>query len=150
MRVIDDRDYLSPRGNLALWYAFLGAPVVWFIDLGFVYFWVSPSCVLRTSLPLYLIDGVALVLALFALLIGYNIWQDTGEELPGEHATRTDRSRFMAVVGIMMSGLFSLIIAGHILATAILGPCIPLPRVRNTPDTFLQTTQPLYAEAPRR
>lgn len=145
MRPPGEKTYLQPWGNAALWYAFLGAPIVWAIDLFLVWFAVSPACVTQNSLPLYLIDGTALLLSLASGWTGYLIWKDTGEEMPGEHATRTDRSRLMAVVGAMMSGLFSLIIAGHILATIIIGPCIPLPRVRMTPDAMRTIEAPMLA-----
>ena len=144
--MIGGKRYLAPNGNLAIWFAFLGAPVVWFTAMVFVYFNVARACVVGSSLSLYIIDGAALAIILLAGFIGYSIWVDTGEELPGEHGTRTDRSRLMAVVGIMMSSLFGVVVAGHIVAMMIVGPCIPLPRVRFTPDAVVETQQPLFAQ----
>lgn len=132
-----DRAYLRRRGSIGLWYAFLGAPIAWGLELFVIYPAVPYACSHDAPVFLYVIGIVGLLLSLGAGLVGYSIWSDAGEELPGDHATRMDRSRLMAVVGMMASTLFSLIIIGQLVATAIIGPCIPLPRVRFTPDALV-------------
>lgn len=141
------RDVFSLRGNAALWYAFLGSPVVWSIELFFIYIAVPVACVTEANAILYAINGVSILLSAGAGIVAYLIWGTTGGELPGEHGSRTDRTRLMVVVGFMSSGLFTLILVGQLLATIIVGPCVPLPRIRFTPDVLLETPAPLYAEA---
>jgi hypothetical protein len=41
----------------------------------------------------------------------------------------------------MFSGLITLILLGELLAIAVKGPCIPVPRLRFSPDASTPTTQ---------
>lgn len=152
MRADVDRSYLGNRGSVALWYALFGAPFAWFLELCLSYPVVSYACDSGNVWTLYAMHAVALLFALGAGAVGYSLLMDAGAELPADHATRTDRSRLLASVGMMFSGLFSLILVGHLISTAVLGPCIPLPRERFTPDTFVAPASSpalAYAEAHR-
>jgi hypothetical protein len=141
MRADVDRSYLSNSGSVALWYAFLGAPICWFAEQLVNYPAVPFACSHKTILPLLIINLVGMALTIGSGVVAYSIWNDVGPELPGEHATRTDRTRMMAVIGMMFSGLFTAVVVGHFISILVLGPCIPLPRVRYTPDALSQPAQ---------
>ena len=131
------RNYLSSHGSITLWYGFLGAPLAWFFALLFSYPLVPYACWSGNVWTLYALNLVALILTLGAGGTAYRMFADTGAELPGDHATRTDRTRLMAAAGIIFSGLFSLIVIAHLVSTAIMGPCIPVPREPLSPDTYI-------------
>ncbi|HEX6560125.1 MAG TPA: hypothetical protein VF021_11700 [Longimicrobiales bacterium] len=138
MRVDADRSYLSRHGSVALWFALLGAPCAWFLGLVLSYPVVPYACYSGHVWTLYAISAIALLVVLGAGVVGYGLLMDTGAELPGDHASHTDRTRLLAAVGMMFSGLFALILIGHIASTAMVGPCIPLPRERFTPDAYVE------------
>jgi putative membrane protein len=73
----------------------------------------------------------------FAGYTAYAIWRAAGHRASEDEATTTDRSRFIAEVGMAISALFALILLGQWAAVVILGPCIPLPRVPFTPDAMV-------------
>src|SRR5215216_2455471 len=105
MRPDADRTYLSRRGSTALWFAFFGAPLIWSLDLFLVYVTVPYACMTGRTVLLYMLSGSALLISLASGWVGYSIWSDTGQGLPEDQATRSDRSRLLAVVGMMSSGL---------------------------------------------
>ena len=150
MRVDADHSWLDTHGSTALWYAMLGSPFVWAIQLFFMYPAVPYACSSKSTVWLYVIGGLALLLSVASGLVAYNIWNEAGAELPGEYATRTDRTRLMVAVGMIFSALFSTILLAQLIATAILGPCIPLPRVKYTPDAAASHATQLYATAEAR
>jgi len=137
MRAEVERGYLSHHGSAALWYGFLGAPFAWFLGLVSAYPVVPYACWSGHVWTLYAINLIALLLIIGAGVVSYRLLVATGAELPGDHATRTDRTRMMAAVGMMFSGLFALILIGHLISTAVIGPCIPEPREPLSPDTYL-------------
>jgi hypothetical protein len=128
------RSELGLQGSAALWYAFLGAPIVWFVQLGLIYIMVPLACVANNTAILHVIDLVALALALLAGWLALRIWRRTGSGGETQPADPETRSRFMALIGMMASPLFSLVLLAQLLGIIVLGPCIPLPRVRFTPD----------------
>jgi len=143
------RKHLSRQGSAGLWFAFLGAPIAWFVDLFFLYFSVTYACVTGRVMTLYVLAALPLLVSLAAAVVGYGIWRDTGAGLPQDQATRMDRSRLLAVMGLMMTGLTVAILVGQLVAIAVLGPCIPLPRVRFTPDASGPAIRgPLTAKSP--
>ena len=124
MNEVRERKYLSPSGSPSLWYAFLGAPIVWFIQLNVGYFAVPYACKFDRTFVLYAIVLSALALTVFAAWLANSIWRREGGWDPGEYASPPERSRFLAVMGLMFSGLVALILLGELVAIAVKGPCI--------------------------
>ena len=107
----------------ALWFGLFGAPVVWSIQLMLNYGLVAYSCFPgsepRTT-PLFgglritvLVAGVvALAIALAAGITAWRSWRATRHEHPGSHEALLEvgegRTRFMALAGMLVSGLFVL------------------------------------------
>ena len=146
----EHRAELKLHGSATLWYGFLGAPAVWFIQLCFIYLAVPIACVTENSVPLHVLDLSALALTLLAGWVAYSIWRRAGGGSETEPATLESRSRFMALIGMMASGLFSLVLIAQWLGILVLGPCIPLPRVRFTPDALNPPAQEvIFARAAR-
>lgn len=133
-RIRLSKNYLHDAASWLLWYAVFGAVISWLIELFVIYLSVSYACVSGNVLWLYVLNVAALMVALGAALASYSIWQDTGAGLPSEHATRVDRTKMLAVVGLMFSTLTVMVLVGQLLAIPIIGPCIPLPRQMMMPD----------------
>jgi hypothetical protein len=107
----------------ALWFGLFGAPLVWSIQLMLNYGLVAYSCFPGSeprSTPLFgglrttvLIAGVvALAIALAAGVTAWRSWRATRHEHPGGQEYLLEagegRTRFMALAGMLVSGLFVL------------------------------------------
>ena len=81
------------------------------------------ECYGGSKRPLYLIAIVALVLTAFGGLISLVNWRNAkgqGDDFDGN----ITRSRFMAVLGMLSSGMFFVVIVAQGLATLVLHPCL--------------------------
>ena len=116
----------------AMWFAILGAPVAWSVQQ-----LVNPPMFAHGCFPhdvpltdsiwsntrtvATLVEVVALAVCILAGAIAWRSWQRTRDEKPGSghHLLEAGdgRSRFMAMVGLISSGLFLLTV---VVATAML------------------------------
>ncbi len=69
------------------------------------------------------VNFVFLLIAAGAGWLGWLDWRRSGTEWPGEDAALESRSRFLAVVAVVLCALSSLQIAGTIMTTFLLGAC---------------------------
>ena len=120
VREIDPK-YLGRRGSAALWYGLLGAPFSFAIELLIIYAAVPFDCARASRIDVSIIGAISLAVSLSAGFVSYRIWRELGQDLPRQEDTRVDRTRLLAVIGLMFSGLFSLLLLGHLLAIAMVG-----------------------------
>ena len=85
---------------------------------------VSFECYGGSKLSLYLIAIVALVLTTLGGLISLVNWRKVGKGRGHDFDGDTTRSRFMAVLGMLSSGMFFVVIVAQGLATLVLHPCL--------------------------
>ncbi len=120
----------------ALWFGLFAAPTVWSLQLLLLYPVVAHACFPRDrplSVPLLstpvvlLVSVVALAVAAAAGLIALRSWRSTRAEHHAgeEHLPETGegRSRFMALGGMLLSGLFLFGIVMNGLPFLLLRPC---------------------------
>lgn len=108
---------------LALWTGMLGGPLIWLIVLEFNYAWAPAAC--RTSDKSGLVIGttLALVLSLIAALIAWRSWHAAGPVVTTAAGDPLTRGRFMALAGLGLSALMTLLILASFLPIAFLGVC---------------------------
>ncbi|HET6580196.1 MAG TPA: hypothetical protein VFG66_17900 [Gemmatimonadales bacterium] len=123
----DSAAHPAPAGHRvalgALWFGLFGAPVVWSIQLMLNYGLVTHSCFPASeprTTPLFgglrttvlLAGAVALAIALAAGVTAWRSWRATRHEHPGGQESLLEvgegRTRFMALAGMLVSGLFVL------------------------------------------
>jgi len=125
-------------GAWAIWFGILGAPVAWSVQQ-----LVNPTILAHGCFPhdvpltdsiwanartvTTLVELVCIAVCVAAGAVAWRSWQRTREEKPGSghHLIEAGegRSRFMAMVGLICSGLF---LAAVLFATAVLymvAPC---------------------------
>jgi hypothetical protein len=121
----------------ALWFGLFAAPVVWSLQMLVLYPVVAHGCFPRDhplSRPIFPTDPIVLLVSIAALavaaaagVIALRGWRSTREEHPSneEHLLETGegRSRFMALGGMLLSGLFFFGIVLNGLPFLLLGPC---------------------------
>lgn len=115
----DDKDL--PEGQL--WFGLLAPPIVWAIQMQANYSLVPFECSGGSRLPLILTSSVAFVVSCLAGVIAFRNWRRLGAEWPDD-ASGFARPLFMAALGLLVSPMFSLVIACQIIATIVFHPCI--------------------------
>jgi len=124
--------------RLALWFGLLGAPVAWSLQELINVSLAGQACFPRDTplaMPLFEhlsrisvgVAAVAFVVCVVAGVVAYAVWQKTRNEKPGDAhqllGSGDGRTRFMAMAGMMTSGLFAIGIALAALNLAAISPC---------------------------
>jgi hypothetical protein len=116
-------EFKQPGSIFTLWAGFLIAPFAFLLNLQISYMLVPLACSTGQVFWLHVASAGALVLALLGAFIALRNWQRTGRGWQSEGGSAAARSRFMAITGLLMSGLFSLVILAQWIADFIIDPC---------------------------
>ena len=84
---------------------------------------VPTACSSRNELPIHLVHLACLLLTLYGLLTAWRCWKAAGATWSGEAGDPLARSRFMAGVGLLVSGMFVLVIVAQWIPSFVLDPC---------------------------
>jgi hypothetical protein len=122
----------------ALWFGLSGAPLLWSVQLMANYALVAHAC-FPSSIPLAtplfgglwtLVLVISLVAAAVSLAAGataWRSWRSTEAERPGGHEhlleTGAGRTRFMALAGMLVSGLFLIGVIMNTIPLFLVPPC---------------------------
>ena len=120
-----DDQFTTWGGVLALWAGILGPAFAWALQMQAAYLLVQRACQSGRNTLLYIVTVAALLLAAGAGLIAWRKWQAAGRGQPDDAAGARPRGRFMAVLGLLMSAMFCLVIIAQGLASFVLHPCQP-------------------------
>lgn len=107
-------------------YAFFGGPLAWALELLIGYGLTSVACSAQNKLAVYILAGLALLVALGAGWIAYRAWRalaPAGGPALAELDASQGRGQFVAMSGFLLSVLFFglvVVIAGF---SIFLGPC---------------------------
>jgi hypothetical protein len=114
----------KPVSEWALWFGLLGAPIAWIIRLGISYPLVPVLCRADSTLLLHVVSIAFLAICVAAVLVAWRSYRILRREndAPME-PWLWERTHFMALVGIFISGLFALTIATEWLAAFFTHPC---------------------------
>lgn len=119
------------RGLFPLWFGILGPPVIWAVRIAANYILVPYACWWEWIWILHLTTLVGLLGAAAAGGVAWRHWRRSGSGTGVEFGGALTRSRFMALVGILSSGFFCLVIVAEGLANAFVHPCqtagVPIP-----------------------
>lgn len=136
---------LSRGGSAALWYGLFGGAVAWFTALCVSYFLVTPACSAGTELMLHIVYAVATITGVGAALTGGVLWRGSGAHWPDDGGLRSDRARFIAVAGALLSTLFTLVVLAQWFVAIVQDPCAPNPRLPESPDALVEPRWDLVA-----
>jgi hypothetical protein len=121
---VDPRtDVPDARHIRALWTGLLLGPVAFLINLEVAYAFVPRACSSGNELPVHLTHFACLLLTLYGLLTAWRSWKTMGGTWPGEQGDPIARSRFMAGVGLLVSGMFVVVIVAQWIPSLMLDPC---------------------------
>ena len=118
-----ERGFLGVKGNADVWLAALAPPVAWLTSLILGYFSTALSCEAGHEWLLHAIFFVALCVVALGGRSAWKVFRATDEETRAEGATRLERSRFVATVGLLLTGLFGLIVVAQWVGAVVFDPC---------------------------
>lgn len=105
----------------ALWAGLLVGPIAALTQQEVNYALVLWACARAQTWPLHLTSVVALLLTIVAGFLAYDYWRRLSADEDGGGPVA--RSRFMAIVGVSISLLMSLVIIAQWLSIVIHRPC---------------------------
>ena len=108
---------------LTEWAGVLAGPIAFLLNLQVSYMMVPWACAVGAHTALYLVPVGALLLTALGGSCAWRVWQRTGRDWPGNGEGAVPRSRLLAVLGLLTSGLFALIIIAQAIPTVILSAC---------------------------
>jgi ABC-type Fe3+-siderophore transport system permease subunit len=112
------------KRDLMLWTAFFAGPVIWLLSFGARWSLSGWVCAFQNWKPALLV----IVLVSIAILAGsglmaWNQWQRVGRELPGEGGGAVARSRYLALLGVVLCVFSILLIVAQAVPEVVLGVC---------------------------
>lgn len=110
-------------GILGLAYGLVGAPISALLMQVSAYAGVQWACGHRTVAVVHIIPAIFISLAAGAAWISWRDWTTVGRIGRAENATVTDRTRFVALAGIILSLYSIVIILAMWLPLVIFDPC---------------------------
>ena len=117
------KEFSEKRRQFWLWVGLLLPPIVWSVQLQTIYLLNENGCLTGNFLPVHITSFASLILSIVGGLIAWYCWTETDAEWKSEQGGTIPRSRFMAILGMMTSALFTLVIFAQWLPTALGVPC---------------------------
>jgi len=107
----------------ALWAGVLIPPTAALLQLSVNYALLTWVCQSQQVWSLHLTTIVALTLTIFGGGLAYHQWQRAGGDWEDQGAGVIPRSRLMATIGMLGSGLFALVVVAQWIPIFLFGPC---------------------------
>jgi uncharacterized membrane protein YidH (DUF202 family) len=114
------------KSGLELWIGFLGAPVVWLIQFQTNYTLVPWTCAHGHHYLLHLSSALFLALGIVLVFLTLKHWRQNQRLVTDSQSDSSPAgiAAFMSMVGLMNSGLFSLLILAQAIPPFFLSPCL--------------------------
>ena|SRR5437868_8894240 len=111
------------RTPLGLWWSLVAGFLAWGIDISLSYALEQHSCSTGHHYVLHVIDFICLVIALSGLLTGLAEFRKFPGETSEEGGTPLDRAHFQALLGMIFSISFAVVVIAGSIPRWILSPC---------------------------
>jgi hypothetical protein len=116
-------EFSAAKVGLRLWLGILLPPAAWAIQLQTVYLTSETGCRSNDFTANHLVSVFAILLSTIGGVIAWSSWLESGKGWKAEDAGTISRSRFMAILGMLLGGLFTLLIFAQWLPTLFGVPC---------------------------
>lgn len=116
-------EFAQERGKAWLWAGILTAPLVFLLHLQINYALVTQLCQSEHKIAMHLVTLAALLISAGGGVVAWLNWRVVGRKWPGEAGSVAERSRFMSVVGILISLLVILGLIAQWIPQFIFDPC---------------------------
>jgi hypothetical protein len=116
-------EFSKTRGILWLWAGLLIAPLAFLLHLQINYMLTTQLCPGGRKIILHVVTFAFLLVAACGGLVAWRNWDALGSKLPGEAGSILERSRFMAIVGLLISALVALVFIAQLIPQFFFDPC---------------------------
>ena len=123
MSTREAQHYWEHVGLMLLIGGLLLAPLAWFLDLQTSYVLVKWACAHDARAALLLAPVGSLSLIAVAAWMSWTCWRKLRGEGQLDGGRMEDRSYFLALAGLAMSGLFTLLVLTSLVPRYLLSPC---------------------------
>lgn len=108
---------------MKLWALTLTGPIAWFVALLGSFIAQPPGCFAHNKILLFVIPGICLLATAAAAFLSWLDWNAAGREYPGDSGGRRAATRTMASGGVLLNGIFVIVIIAQFVAPSIYGAC---------------------------
>lgn len=115
-------DVTKRQAAIAHWASIVVAPIVYLANLSIAYALVPLACDTQRDLSVHLANGVTFVLMLVALALAWHARRASPRPV-GTAEDDLDRDHFLSTIGLSVSALLVLAVAGQWSAQWVLSPC---------------------------
>ena len=105
------------------WIVNLVPPALILVDLQLGYMLVPYACRTGDSTPGHVVHLIMLLACLGLAAVAWRSWTEAGRAVPSDDGSQAGRSRFMAVLGILISVSSALVIAAQWWPSFLIHPC---------------------------
>jgi hypothetical protein len=105
------------------WAGVLAGPLIWFASQQVSYALVPWACHGGPLSVIHLTNLAALAMVALTATFSWRAWRRAGRAGSDEAASPEGRARFLALVGLTLSGLFGLAIVAQTTGAFFFGPC---------------------------
>ena len=123
MEALTEKDLKSGWRAVELWMGVLLAPLATLSLLETNYALVPWACAAGREWPMHAVALFVLIFNLAGTALSYRNWKGLGSSWKDEGGAATDRSRFMAALGILIGLLMSLVVLALWIPVFVYGPC---------------------------
>lgn len=111
------------KRDLALWISVLAGPVVWLVSFEANYALAPWACTFQAKIGLYLVSVAALILCGASGMLAWRQWVELGKQWPGSEGGSLARERILAVGGVLLSGMFFVVVLAQAIPEVLLEAC---------------------------
>ena len=123
MSLYEDEAGRPGSRNFSLWIGLLLPPITWALQMQFNYWLIRGACARGSSAALFAVTLISLVLVALAGFSSFLAWQRVGQKWPSSFGDRVSRNRFLAVMGLLMAGMFFVVVVAQGIAAIVFHPC---------------------------
>lgn len=113
---------MNSRLTWRLWTGLLAGPLAFAANLQVNYMLVDVACQTGPRIVLHLSPALSALLTLGAGVMAWQAWQDLERPAMPE-AAWVPRGKFMAISGVLMSGMFLLVVLAQWIPVFVVNPC---------------------------
>lgn len=119
-----EAQHFVTRHPLLLWTGWVVGPVAWSLHLMVSYLLVEWVCLTGNAWALHAVTLVTALVSAAGAAVAWRQWSVVGRRWPRAGIHRVERTRFLAVGGLVMSVLSTLVILAEGIPNFILWPCL--------------------------
>lgn len=115
--------FQEPRGVALLWAGVLAGPVAWAGSFGLRYSLVPYACRTGAEYVIDLVSVAALLVIAAGAGIAWRSWSAAGRNRETGGAGVVERSRFMAISGLILCAYFAMLVVAEAVPKFVLSAC---------------------------